>query len=214
MHTSKTAVWAFALVFLTCAQAGPARESDEPPQLFILEVGAKEVPVQLGRAFTVDLDGKKVTMKLQVAPHRVFEASGVRFSYPRHFTFEYGKMAEDRTRWTFEGPDTVLILVRAAKHDPQELLRKMEQFLVRGFGAAHERTSDVELALPKLRLKGRRVAARVLGNPLRQDLFAFRTKEGACLLLVQDSLNDAGGTSEGTKKAVELLQETFELLGD
>jgi hypothetical protein len=96
MRTSKTAVWVFALVFLASAQAGPARESDEPPQLFILEVGAKEVPVQLGRAFTVDLDGKKVAMNLRVLPHRVFEAGGVRFSYPRHFTFGYEKREVSR----------------------------------------------------------------------------------------------------------------------
>ncbi len=213
MRTSKTAVWVFALVFLACAQAGPARESDEPPQLFILEVGAKEVPVQLGRAFTVDLAGKKVAMKLRALPHRVFEAGGVRFSYPRHFTFEYEK-TKGVTLWNFEGPDTVLMLQRHAKQHPQELLGTTEQGLVQQFGPQRTRTSDLELVLPKLRLKGRRLTIRFAEQVLRQDLFAFRTKEGTCVLIVQDSLNDAGGASDGTKKAVALLQKTFELLGD
>ncbi|MHC4819103.1 MAG: hypothetical protein ACYTF8_13725, partial [Planctomycetota bacterium] len=93
MRTINLGAWACGFVLFTCARAGPGTEDKEPPQLFLLEVGGRNLPVQLGRPFDVEVDGKTVTMKLHVRPYRVFEAAGVRFRYPRHFTFEYEKDA-------------------------------------------------------------------------------------------------------------------------
>jgi len=209
MRTIKLGVWTCALVLLTCAKAGPGTESAEPHQLFLLEIGERTVPVVLGRPFEVEIDGKTVTMKLHVRPYRVFEAAGVRFRYPRHFTFEYEKDA-GVTQWTFEGPNTVLTL--AAGQDPAEWLRATEQALLERYGSP--RRSDVELVLAKRRLKGSRLDIRLAGESIRQDLYAFRTDRGTCLLIIQDSLTDQGAPTADTKAAVTLLQQTFEILDD
>jgi len=214
MRTDKLGVWACGLVLFICARAVPGPESAEPPELFLLELGEQRVPVRLGRSFDVEIDGKSVTMKLHVKPYRVFEAAGVRFRYPRHFTFECEK-DDGATTWTLAGlPNTVLILVLAARQDPAEWRQTMAQELLKEYGSPSTDGSDVELELAQRRLKGSRVAFRLEGRPFHQDIYAFHTGKGTCALIIQDTLTDKGARTADTKAVVTLLQQTFEVTDD
>ena len=198
---------ACALAMLSCVEAGP-EEGREPPQLLVLQMERREIPVQLDKPFTVVIGGNEVKMKLIARPHRLFEAGGVRFKYPRRFTFEYEK-DEDVTTWAFEGPSTTLMLMRFEKEDPKALLKRMEdEFAQIG---PNTKRSDTKLAVGKRVFAGRRLDLRVAGESLRQDLFAFNAGGATYLLMVQDSLTDDGKQTAETRAALELLGKTLEL---
>ncbi len=198
---------ACALAILSCVEAGP-EEGREPPQLLVLQVEGREIAVQLDKPFAAVIGGNEVKMMLTARPHRLFEAGGVRFKYPRRFTFEYEK-DEDVTTWVFEGPSTTLMLMRFEKEDPKALLKRMaDEF---GQIGPNTKRSDTKLAVGERVFAGRRLDLRVAGVQLRQDLFAFDAGGATYLLMVQDSLTDDGKQTAETRAVLELLGKTLEL---
>ncbi|MHC4340737.1 MAG: hypothetical protein ACYSX0_11070, partial [Planctomycetota bacterium] len=62
------------------------------------------------------------------------------------------------------------------------------------------------------RLGGRRLEFQVAGTALRQDLHAIDTKEGTCLLILQDTLENGRG-SPATEAMRTLMGETLDVVG-
>ena len=192
-----------AALLLAVAFAG---EDTEPPQLFTLDVDGVATAVRLDEPFTVKIGDRDVPMTLRVAEHRVFDATGVSFRYPRHFTFEYEKDVF-ATIWTLEGPSTVLILTRGPRQNPATAARDTALGSMGALGASgHEKT---ELVTKAGKLEGVGFTATVAMAQLRQEVYAFDVPGGTCILIVQDLLNDDGTGSEATKKAVALFAESL-----
>ena len=197
-----------ALAVLACVAGSD--ETKEPPQLLFLEVeGGQKVPIQIGKPFTVTIGANKVSMKLTERPYRIFDAGGVRFEYPRRFTFSYEKDVA-ATTWTVQGRHTLLMLQRFDKTDIKALLTKIEANLVGQFGPKTKR-SDTTLKVGETELKGRRLDLDVGDKPIRQDWFGFAAGGATYAMMVQDSLTDDGKPTQEALGLIDLLRKTLKL---
>ena len=176
--------------------------------LLVLEVErGQKIPIQIGKPFTMTIGGNKVQMKLTARPYRIFQAGGVRFEYPRRFTFSCEKDV-NVTTWTVEGPYALLMLQRFAKTDVKGLLVQFEADLVGRWGPKTKR-SDTTLKAGNRELKGRRLDIHVAGEPLRQDLFGFDAGGATYIMMVQDLPADDGKSTQEAVDLYDLLRKTL-----
>ena len=198
-----------ALVLLACVQAR-SDETEEPPQLLFLEVdGGRQVPIQVGKTFTVTIGKNKVSMKLTERPYKIFDAGGVSFEYPYRFTFSYERDV-DGTTWTVEGQHALVVLQRFDKMDIKTLLTGIEAELVGQFGPKTKR-SDTTLKTGEMALKGRRLDLDVDDEPIRQDWFGFDADGATYTMMIQDGLTDDGKPTQEGLGLLDLLRKTLKL---
>jgi hypothetical protein len=197
-----------ALLLLPLAGAAPDEKHGEPPMLLSLEHAGNSIPVRIGQPFEIEVDGKRVSLKLTQLPYRVLEVGPVSFRYPSHFTYEYD--SGDVPTFTVEGPDTVIMLTRAGEADEKEFLDAFVSGVRASFGNRRIRATAVELAFPGRKLKGHRLDISIGPVTIRQKLFAFRAGGETFGLMIQDSLDDDGKPTETTAEAVKLMLESIE----
>ena len=151
-------VAASVAILVTFSYAVSAEKSPElrpPPLTFVLEVAGTPIPVELDKAFEVNVNGKKVSMKLTAEPFRVFRAAGIHFKYPRDLAFSVETDSPVVTIWGLDGTDNVITIMKYPQGDKQSILAETVKEIVQLFGAVNVKQSDVELKLQARRLKSR-----------------------------------------------------------
>ncbi|MHC4958268.1 MAG: hypothetical protein ACYTGN_07815 [Planctomycetota bacterium] len=194
------------LAVFAAAQGGPEL-TKEPPQLLVLSVDGKDVPVQIGKPFELEIGGRKVACALKARDYRVFESGGVRFRYPERLAYTCDK--DDGTCW-FEGGATVVMFQtqdRGVK--PADALAELADALNEQYGAKNVKASKTTIQLGGRAIEGRRVNAKVFGEHIRQDFYVFPTAKATCILMLQtEPLKDS--IPEESKRVFELLRRSFE----
>ena len=206
-------VAASVAILVTFSYAVSAEKSPElrpPPLTFVLEVAGTPIPVELDKAFEVNVNGKKVSMKLTAEPFRVFRAAGIHFKYPRDHAFAVDTDSPGVTTWSIDGSDNVITIIKYPKADKESILAEITTTLVQQFGAVNVKQSDVEITLPARRLKGKRLDITLATIQLRQDIYAFSSIQGTIVLVIQDCPNEDGSPSKETVRATKLLRDSFQ----
>jgi hypothetical protein len=190
------------------AFAGP-KLTKEPPQLLVLSVDGKEVPVRLGQGFEIEVGGRKVKCVLKTRGYRVFESGGVRFRYPEGFAFTCDE--DDGTCWLESGDTVIMFQSRPRAQDPEELLETMTGAMVGQYGPENAIVSKISMRLAERPVAGRRIDARILaGQRLRQEVFVFQSEHVTCVLM-QQTMPQGDAVPAASKRAFDLLRDTFEL---
>lgn len=197
------------------ALAGEAEEKEkekvEPPLEFVLEVDGKSQPLELGKIFSIKGVSEKSALKLTLKPDRYFEKAGVRFRYPKEYTFEADLEDPAEPNWTLSGNDNKIMLFKSkALADHATERKNFENELLEGFGSKNVKISKASIALQGRELSGTRFDIDYQGTHIRQDYFSFAHGDFNFILGIQDCPKENGQTTAGTAMATKLLAESFQ----
>ena len=206
----KLLVW-LSLLCLGCdstADAGPD-ESKEPPSTFVVTVGQESVVIKEGE--TAQLVGQFTNPSVSVTPqaYRVFPYAGIKFKYPRSFTFEADLSDTNSKSWTLSGNDLkIMIFVLNSRLTTADFANNMmEQF---GADNCQVVDANASLAIGKQPLSGTTIHVSVASFKMAMDIYLVPSRGPATkLLVIQDSLDDAGNRSKEGKQTLEELTSSF-----
>jgi hypothetical protein len=155
---------------------------------------------------------KAVTLRVQ--PYRVFPYGGVRFHYPREYTFEADLESPDVSMWTLSGNDCKILVQRyRGQADHRAVLESVKKGMLARYKDPGAREAAAGLSVPGVDLRGRRIDVRVATTLIRQDLYSAPAGPDTVLLILQDSPREDGEPSADWAGAERMLRETLQLPG-
>lgn len=191
---------------------GDEPESSAPAELFTLQYSGKSLDVTLGEPFVVEIDGRKVDMRLTAKGYRILEIGGVSFQYPRDFKFSEEKEKLVRIA-TLEGTDSIIALHIYELGDASEIISSIAESLSKEWkkNKAEVKQSDRVHKLGTHTLKGKRLEIKTLGQTIRQEYVGLNAPSGVVLLMLQNSVPDQKKSSPRFDDALRMLKESFEI---
>ena len=203
----RAVVLALALLCgLGCGNA--TDETREPPLKYTLEVDGKAHVVEAGEE--VQLKGTFTDPKVKLTPAetRLFTYGGVEFQYPAYFAWEADAEEDDYKNWTLSGNDFKILLFDAAGATSAD---EYAAGIVKRFGEANCRLTDVTLVLGGTKHDGKRIATRLAGSSFVQTVVRLPAKGRTKMLVLQDSPPDEKQSTKETDLALKLLRTTFKV---
>lgn len=177
----------------------------EPPARLQVKIGDARAIVETGKATEILLEGKRVRVLIEELPTRRFDEAGIRFDYPRHFPWE-----EDGDSWTLDGNSAVIIITLGEAGQvvtPGSLLDGIEGALKTKRRVKRE---PVVLATRQARIEGLAATVKLASSSIRNEAYVLERSRGSVILLLQDSLDDAGKPTaefiDMRKRLVESLE--------
>lgn len=203
----------FTLTLAIIFAAEPPKVDREPPELFYLEVDGKRVPVELDKPIRMDALAGAKTATLRVQPYRQFPYAGVRFLYPREYSFKLERNEEEYTHWELDGDDfTINIWHVKVPNDADIFLDTIKKSITAEFRAKGLRTreSPTKLKTKKKVLQGIRLSTSAVGQQIIQDVFTVRTENELVIILFQDLPDQENEPTKERVRVEKLLCDTIE----
>jgi hypothetical protein len=190
--------------FASAQAKAPA--SGEPPQEYVLNIDGTELPISIDRPLTVKIGEREFQIKLTPKPQRVLRLPGLAIPYPNYFTYQTSPGDPKTPQWTLQGHDTVLIVTRAnAPSAAHEMVRSTVSRLTTKFGDSNVAPSTVDLTFAGKKIQATRLGVTVGESKFNYDIFALSTSGVTYLIMLQDSPDKDGASSEEAKKVTALL---------
>ena len=200
-----------ACLALVCIPAQQGTRLVEPQQIFVLAGNGKECELRIGEpvALPKEFEGQKVT--LRVRPARLFEYQGLRFRYPQTFSWYYESKESGSELVTLSGRTTVLQLTFASdKTAAAALVESTARALAEKLGPKAIVRTCVLIGSANRILEGKQVEMTVAGQTSTQSVFAARLGDLAAVLVVQDTLTDAGKPDPETEALLQMFSDSLE----
>ncbi|MDF1839519.1 MAG: hypothetical protein P1V35_16745 [Planctomycetota bacterium] len=183
-----------------------ADDSVEPPLKYVLIVDGKAHEVTLDEPIQIEGEFKDPTISLKAASTRLFTYGDVEFQYPAAFGWEAEVVGDLEKTWTLSGNDfTMMYFILPAELDSESFLAAMAS----GFGGGDLDAREITRDFGGVKRSGHATEFEFAGIALSLEAFALPSKNGARLLVFQDSSDQVDKRSEEAKAAVELLSKTF-----
>ena len=188
-------------------------ESKEPPQTFVVKLGGQSVTVLEGQ--TAALEGSFTNPQLTItpAPHRVFSYQGVRFEYPRTYSFEADVENAAEKNWMLTGNDVTIMFFALGTPVTTAAFADgvMDQFGKANGKVLH---ANAKLKLGTTEVTGTKIHLTVATNSITQEIYALPAPRGKTLLLVlQDNPDEKGNHSAEAQRVIGTLTKTFVIDG-
>jgi hypothetical protein len=161
-----------------------------------------------GVPLDVMIDGKAVKLLVSELPWRHFAQAGVQFDYPRHYPWESD--ATPPRSWTLDGNDSVIMLFEqaaGAARTPESLADGLERALA---AKAPERGKAVLRTTRAGTLTGIVSTVKLATSTITNEVFSLQAHDRSSLLVLQDSLDDAGNHSSEYIEMRQRLSATLE----
>ncbi|MEZ5923245.1 MAG: hypothetical protein R3D57_02560 [Hyphomicrobiaceae bacterium] len=183
----------------------------EPPLQYRLQIGEQTREISEGVPTVFEGSFTNPAATLVVAPERIFAYGGIRFEYPRHYTFEADFSSPGLKIWTLSGNSfKIMYFLSEQPLTALSLLEGMSEQLGDSNLAIEE--SQVALEAAGQSLAGKRGVVSIAIQKLSNDAFTLPERNGlARVLLLQDALMDEGGFSEEASHATAMLQKSLAL---
>lgn len=184
-----------------------AVDAAEPPLRLEVRVGDSRQRVDAGTAAQIVVDGKPVTLQVDILPTRRFNEAGLRFEYPAHMPWEH----DPPSMWTLDGNNATVIIHRGEAGDDSsadDLLDNMESSLK---SKTKPRRSDVELGLRSGTVRGRVATMAFSSSRIRTEAYVVGPASRPVLLMLQDALDDNGKATAEFIELRRLLVDTLEV---
>lgn len=200
----------FVLLAATCFAAD---ETKEPPQMFAVRLGDQTVKVLEGE--TAKLAGSFTNPQLTITPdpYRVFPYQGVRFEYPRTYSFEADVADPDEITWTLSGNDvSIMFFAFNVKLTATEFAGGvMDQF---GKANCKILNPNAKLKLGVTEVTGTKIHITIATHPITQEIYTLPSPRNQTKFLVlQDNPDEQGNHSAEAKGVLEMLKKSFQIDG-
>lgn len=178
-------------------------EAQEPRLSFNVAVGSTRVRVVEGETAAVPGNFQNPAVSVTVEPQRTFTYAGLRFDYPRSFTFE-ADLDGGTSSWTLSGNDLKIMVFR---FDERVSTEEYVQELVKRFGPTTT-TAPMQLRLGNADYPGTRLDVRVVKTELVYEVVGLPQYEGKYRILAIQDNKKAANVPEGVN-ARALLARSF-----
>ncbi len=208
MFRSTILACSISLIFASAGQCQD--ETKEPPIEYQLLVNGKALNVELDTEFELDIQGK-TKLKLTASNVRNFKYGGITFPYPTSFAFEAELDAVSKL-WTLDG-SSCLIMVFAF---PSANGLGHKSF-AESIGAEYQNEPDFSpttLTCDGQELEGTQLNIKIEQTNLVQMVFEIPTKDGARVIVLQDTLEDDGSHTAEFNGVVKLLKQNLKISQD
>ena len=188
-----------------------ADEAAEPPLVFEVTIGDQTLSVGEGQTSKVTGSFDDAKFRINIRPHREFTKAGVSFRYPREYVYEADVADPGFKSWTVEGSNTVIMLFVI---EGEFKAADYAEGVIPQFGRDNAKISNPRdlISLGLETYSGVEVTIDVGGQLLTQQAFEIPLPEGrGGLLVVQDSLTDAGNHSKEYESTLKQLAASFVL---
>ena len=180
-----------------------ADETTEPALTFSLTVGDQTVAVAEGEPTQLDGEFVDPSVTLHIDPYRTFNLRGVRFDYPRHFTWEADLTDPNVAIWTLSGSTFKIMFF--AFHDSTtaaDIVASLEaNFTDQG---AEVKQEPCKIMLEGNPIDGTQLDLTLVGNKLVDQVYGLPgAGTMSRLVIFQDTPNENGQPSD---EAVETLK--------
>jgi hypothetical protein len=209
MHRGSTI--GFAIVLASCAAGAVTGEEGASPiartwEEYSLEVDGVAHDVRLDQRVAVEIGGRTTTVRLVPKPTRRFELPQLSFEFMRNRVFHEDLGNPNIPKWTIDGDDTSLMLIRTGPVAPQEVLDQM----VEGLRSKIElESAESTLLLAGTGLTGVKLRYGLADQVIEQEFYAFSAGGSGFLLMLQDVPGDSGEPSAEAVEARRLLTGSF-----
>jgi hypothetical protein len=199
--------------FLQTTIALAQDETKEPPQTFVVKLGDQSANVLEGE--TAKLKGSFTDPQLTITPdpYRVFPYQGVRFQYPRTYSFEADVADADEKSWTLSGNDvSIMLFVLNARITAAGFADSM----IGQFGRPNCKIVDAnaKLKLGATEVSGTKIHVTIATHSITQEIYVLPAPRGKTRLLVlQDNPDEKGNHSAEAKGVLETLKKSFQVDG-
>jgi hypothetical protein len=180
-----------------------APEAREPKLSFDVGMGTTRVRLIEGEGAIVPGNFQNPTLSITVEPQRTFSYAGLRFDYPRSFTFE-ADLEATTSSWTLSGNDLKLMVFR---FDERLTIEDYVKGLVERFGA-NTTTRPLQLRLGGVDYTGARLDVRLVQTDLTHEVVELPPYDGKYRILSIQDTKKAATAAEGVY-ARALLARTF-----
>ena len=210
MREGRVAVWVAAFLVAATVQAGPGKDPKAPPELFLLEVDGKPVPIEIDKPLVIGIGDRKVKLRLTARPYRVLTAGGVRFRYPRGLVFEYDG-SEGIPSWSLDSPEFAIMLHKQEEGEAGDVLAEFVEAILSEYEQRKTRVSGARIELGGREFAGRRIDTVLAGEKVSQEVFVIPHAKATYLLILQFFPED-GEIPADAAAAFKLLRESFRFL--
>jgi len=201
-----------ALLFASCVSRAPAQdETKEPPQTFVINLGEKSEKVVEGE--TKKLSGTFTDPQVSVTPepYRLFPYQGVRFQYPRTYSFEADVADAAEKTWTLSGNDvTIMFFAFNSQLTTADFAEKM----IDQFGKPNCQIVDAnaKLKLGAHELSGTKIKVKVGTHTIMQEIYSIPTAARKTrLFILQDNPDEQGNHSTEARGVLDVLKKSFQV---
>ncbi|MGB0958478.1 MAG: hypothetical protein ACPGUF_08395, partial [Litorivicinus sp.] len=174
---------------------------------YSLFVDGAEFALQAGQPVEIAGEFKNPTVVLRPGETRRFHYAGISFDYPAAYVWEAEPDPASINLWTMDGADLSLMVFESpfpfsSEDFTNSLLDTFEGAEVQG----------IEMQLGGHNLTGYRLLGSLFGEPIRYESLDIPTADGARLLVLMDSTEQADTVSTDYEKAVALLKQSFAIV--
>lgn len=187
-------------------------ERREPPLVLYFEADGRRIPVELDQPFAAQALGGAKSATLRLEPHREFAYAGLRFRFPRQFTFAADLESPLVTLWTLSGNDCSIMVHRyRGEPDPKAVQQRVLEQMSETYQQEKKKTRPVSLALEGATLQGTRLEVDLATVRILQDFYAVRSGKDVLVLILQDAPRENGQPSVERLGIEKLLKESLKL---
>lgn len=186
----------------------PIDETIEPPRDYILSIDGDSFVVRPGVELKIERDFKQPTVRLDVGPVRHFSYGGLMFDYPAAFVWEADAYDAAMKTWTLDGADISMMIFRTTfDFGADEFADSLEV----EFDEIER--EEITRKIGAFELMGTQVTTEIAGSVLIYEVLEAPVELGGALLVIMDSTDGGGHTSEYLQ-AIALLKKSFRLAGE
>lgn len=204
-------VLAVSCLIGTTALAEPiaADETTEPSLTFSLTIGDQTVAIAEGEPTQLEGNFADPSVTLDIEPYRTFNLRGVRFDYPRHFTWEADLTDPNVAIWTLSGATYKIMFF--AFHDNTTAADIVDSLEANFSGQGAEVTKKpCKIMLEGNMIDGTQLDLTLVGNKLVDQVYALPSAGTMSRLVIfQDTPNENGQPSDEAVEALKRFTASF-----
>lgn len=193
------------------ALRGAPQDPEAAPPPFRLTVTIDGVEHQLvdGVAKRIELGGKQVALKADVAPLRHFAAAGVEFDFPRDMAFEFESSTVLRS-WTLEGSDVTVMMHALAAGTAEDMIRGVLAGLAEIGGGAAAQPEQCTVRYEGADHPAKRAVVELGGTTIEDIVFGLdRDDADSVVVVLQHNLGEDGERTAECQRLLELFERTL-----
>ena len=188
-----------------------ADESIEPPLKYSVKVGNETATLFEGVPVRIDGTFTNPTVAIIPDSSRVFPYQGVKFRYPKTFTFEADVDDPASKTWVLSGND---IKITYSVYQGTLSTKDFADSMLDQFGRENSEIVDKQatITLGQEKLSGISLRTTLAGHKMQIDIYSVPSRGSETrILMFQDSLDDSGNRSEEGSRVLAEIGSSFSI---
>jgi len=194
------------------SRSNAADESMEPPLIYFVKVGNETATLVEGQPSRINGLFTNPTVAITPDSSRVFPYQGVKFRYPKTFTFEADVDDPSSKTWVLSGSD---IKITYSVYQATFSTKDLADSTLDALGRENSEIVDAQakISLGQEKLAGTSLRTTLAGHKMQIDIYKVPSRDSETrILMFQDSLDELGNRSEEGRRVLAEIGSSFSIV--